>query len=172
MISRAYHFRVPPNMVIEIDDAEDEWLYKPNSLDFVHARYMFFGIRDWPKLLKRAMKWVAISNDFVANRFRTLKPGGWIELIEIHVVPQSYDNSIPEPCQIREFYNVLKPLGAKMGIDLDVAPKFKGFLENAGRNTRGFGESQHNDCGVGLLRKPSPVASAGEPPRLIPAESE
>lgn len=43
-------------MVIEIDDAEDEWLYKPNSLDFVHVRYLFFGIRDWPKLLRQAMK--------------------------------------------------------------------------------------------------------------------
>ena len=44
-------------MVIEIDDAEDEWLYKPNSLDFVHARYMFYGIRDWSRLLQQAMKY-------------------------------------------------------------------------------------------------------------------
>lgn len=43
-------------MVIEIDDSEDEWLYKPDSIDFVHARYMFMAIRDWPKLVKQSMK--------------------------------------------------------------------------------------------------------------------
>jgi len=52
---------VPPNVVIEIDDAEDEWLYKPNSLDFVHARYLFFGMRDWPRLLQQAMKYMTQS---------------------------------------------------------------------------------------------------------------
>jgi hypothetical protein len=61
-----------------------------------------------------------------------LKPGGWIELVEIHVVPQSQDNSIPENSQLVEFYNVLKPLGTRLGIDLDVAIKFKGYLEDAG----------------------------------------
>jgi hypothetical protein len=61
-----------------------------------------------------------------------LKPGGWVELVELHVVPQSYDNSIPEPSQLQEFYSVLKPLGARIGIDLDVAPKLKGYLEEAG----------------------------------------
>jgi hypothetical protein len=128
----AYLRRVPPNMVIEIDDAEDDWLYKLNSVDFVHVRYMFYGIRDWPKLLGQAMKWVTHAFDVAANRHRVLKPGGWIELIEINVVPQSYDNTMPENSQIQELYNVLKPLGAKMGIDLDVAPKLKGFLEDAG----------------------------------------
>lgn len=61
-----------------------------------------------------------------------MKPGGWIELVEIHVVPQSQDNSIPENSQLVEFYNVLKPLGTRLGIDLDVAIKFKGYLEDAG----------------------------------------
>jgi len=50
----------------------------------------------------------------------------------MHVIPQSYDNSLPEPSQIMEFYNVLKPLGDKIGIDLNVAPKLKGYLEDAG----------------------------------------
>jgi len=31
-----------------------------------------------------------------------------------------------------EFYNVLQPLGARIGIDLDVAKKLKGYLEDAG----------------------------------------
>jgi hypothetical protein len=61
-----------------------------------------------------------------------LKPGAYIELIEIHVLARSYDNSLPEPSQIVEFYNVLKPLGAQIGIDLDVATKFRKLLEDGG----------------------------------------
>jgi hypothetical protein len=44
-------------MIIEIDDAEDEWLYKPDSVDFVHARFLFFAIRNWPRFLNQAMKY-------------------------------------------------------------------------------------------------------------------
>jgi hypothetical protein len=60
-----------------------------------------------------------------------LKPGGWIELVEIHVLPLSYDNSLPQNSQIMEFYKVLKPLAASLGIDLDVATKLKKYLEEA-----------------------------------------
>lgn len=69
---------------------------------------------------------------FVANKRRALKPGAWIELIEVNVLAQSYDNSLPEKSQILEFYNVMKPLTAMVGIDIDVAAKFKGYLEEAG----------------------------------------
>jgi hypothetical protein len=48
-------------MFIEIDDAEEEWLYEPQSIDFVHARYLFLGIRDWPKLLQQAMTQVSLK---------------------------------------------------------------------------------------------------------------
>jgi hypothetical protein len=49
--------RVPPNLNFEIDDAEDEWLYKTDSLDFIHCRYLFHGIRNWPKLIDQAMRY-------------------------------------------------------------------------------------------------------------------
>ncbi|KAH8812570.1 S-adenosyl-L-methionine-dependent methyltransferase, partial [Xylogone sp. PMI_703] len=112
-----YH-RVPPNLIFEIDDAEDEWLYTPHQTDFIHCRYLFHGIRNWPKLFQQAM--------------RTLKPGGWIEIVEMHVIPSSYDNSLPEPSQIRAFYDVLAEIGEKVGINLAVAQKFKSMLETAG----------------------------------------
>lgn len=53
-----YMIRVPPNLNFEIDDAEDEWLYKTDSLDFVHCRYLFHGIRNWPKLFDQAMRYL------------------------------------------------------------------------------------------------------------------
>jgi len=109
---------VPPNLNFEIDDAEAEWLYKPNSHDFIHCRYLFHGIRNWPTLIDQAM--------------RTLKPGGWIEIVELHVIPSSYDNSLPQNSQIQAFYDVLAEVGQSIGIDLAVAQKFRGMLESAG----------------------------------------
>jgi SAM-dependent methyltransferase len=110
--------RVPPNLVIEIDDAEDEWLYKPGTFDFIHCRYLFHGIRDWPRLLGQAMG--------------ALQPGGYIELVELHVIPSSPDNTLPEPSQIMELYNVLASVGSKIGIDLAVAEKFPDMMREAG----------------------------------------
>ncbi|PMD19557.1 S-adenosyl-L-methionine-dependent methyltransferase [Hyaloscypha hepaticicola] len=109
---------VPPNLNFEIDDAEEEWLYKAASMDFIHCRYLFHGIRDWPKLFDQAM--------------RTLKPGGHIEIVEMHVIPTSYDNSLPKDSQIQAFYDVLSEVGKGVGIDLAVAQKFHGMLEKAG----------------------------------------
>ncbi|KAI9863974.1 MAG: hypothetical protein M1824_006012 [Vezdaea acicularis] len=107
-----------PNLRFEIDDAEADWLYKPSTFDLVHARYMFHGIRNWPRLLKQALI--------------VLKPGGWTELVEFHVIPSSYDASLPQPSQIMELYNVLAVAAGRVGIDLAVSTKFKGLMEQAG----------------------------------------
>ncbi|KAL7268854.1 hypothetical protein RUND412_008505 [Rhizina undulata] len=57
---------VPPNLEFEVDDIEENWTYKDNSFDFIHARALSASLYDWPKLYKQA--------------FKALKPGGWIEL--------------------------------------------------------------------------------------------
>jgi hypothetical protein len=50
----------------------------------------------------------------------------------MHVIPSSYDDSLPAKSQIMELYNVLAEFGAKVGIDLAVAQKFKSMMEKAG----------------------------------------
>ncbi|RDW56389.1 hypothetical protein BP5796_13211 [Coleophoma crateriformis] len=109
---------VPPNLIFEIDDAEDDWLYKPDTYDFIHCRYLFHGIRDWPRLLDQAMQF--------------LRPGGWLELVELHVVPSSYDNTLPQGSQIMEFYKVLAEIGSRIGIDLAIAEKYPEMMRKAG----------------------------------------
>jgi hypothetical protein len=50
----------------------------------------------------------------------------------MHVIPTSYDNSLPKNSQIQAFYDVLSEVGEGIGIDLAVAQKFHGMLEKAG----------------------------------------
>lgn len=50
----------------------------------------------------------------------------------MHAIPASYDDSLPANSQIMEFYNVLAEIGGKIGIDLAVAQKFKGMMDEAG----------------------------------------
>ncbi len=40
---------VPPNLRFEIDDVEDEWIFK-NKFDFIHCRMLTGSIADWPRV--------------------------------------------------------------------------------------------------------------------------
>lgn len=48
---------VPPNCRFEIDDAELEWTFAPDSFDFIHLRYLMGGIGDWPRLYRQAYQY-------------------------------------------------------------------------------------------------------------------
>jgi hypothetical protein len=49
---------VPPNLQFEIDDCCDEWLYTPDTFDFIHVRGLYGCVADWDKFYKEAMKYV------------------------------------------------------------------------------------------------------------------
>lgn len=57
----------PPNVLFEIDDAEEEWTYH-EPFDLVHARHLTRAVADWPA--------------FYAQAYRHLKPGGLIHIGE------------------------------------------------------------------------------------------
>jgi hypothetical protein len=50
----------------------------------------------------------------------------------MHVIPSSYDDSLPANSQIMELYNILAEYGGKVGIDLAVAQKFRHMMDKAG----------------------------------------
>ncbi|KAF8416451.1 S-adenosyl-L-methionine-dependent methyltransferase, partial [Tirmania nivea] len=56
---------VPPNVKFEVEDMDREWVYKPNTFDYIHLRSMCGTFRDWDKVLQEA--------------YDKLKPGGYIE---------------------------------------------------------------------------------------------
>lgn len=59
---------VPPNVSFQIDDAQLDWTFEPESFDFIHVRSLLGGIDDWPKLY--------------GQLFKFLKPGGWFQHME------------------------------------------------------------------------------------------
>ncbi len=42
---------VPPNLRFEVDDIEDEWIYK-NKFDLIHCRMLSGSIADWPRVCR------------------------------------------------------------------------------------------------------------------------
>jgi hypothetical protein len=47
---------VPPNVKFMVDDVESPWLYPQNHFDYIHSRHMVMAIRDWPRLMRRALE--------------------------------------------------------------------------------------------------------------------
>ncbi|KAH6950685.1 S-adenosyl-L-methionine-dependent methyltransferase [Fusarium avenaceum] len=62
---------VPPNVHFEIADASLPWPWKDNYFDFVHIRYLFGAIHDWPALFHEA--------------YRCCASGGWVQSCEADV---------------------------------------------------------------------------------------
>ncbi|KAJ3499248.1 hypothetical protein NLG97_g478 [Lecanicillium saksenae] len=100
---------LPPNVRFIVDDAESPWLYPRNHFDYIHSRHTVMALKDWMRLFRRALE--------------HLKPGGWIELQEIHHCPRSAnpEADLPEDHQVAQFWsNVSAGLG-KLGVDLNIS---------------------------------------------------
>ncbi|KAH9203451.1 S-adenosyl-L-methionine-dependent methyltransferase [Leptodontidium sp. 2 PMI_412] len=46
---------VPPNVRFMVDDIESPWLHPRNHFDYIHSRHTVMAIRDWLKLMRRAL---------------------------------------------------------------------------------------------------------------------
>ncbi|KAF4854438.1 Secondary metabolism regulator LAE1 [Colletotrichum siamense] len=62
---------VPPNCQFQIDDAQQDWTFKRDWFDVIHARNLHGGIDDWQRFYDQA--------------YAHLKPGGWFESMEFDV---------------------------------------------------------------------------------------
>lgn len=108
---------VPPNLHFEIDDAEEEWDYH-REFDYIHVRSMGGSIGDWPRLLEQA--------------YKHLKPGGWVELMDFETWATTDDNSLPLDSPYQEFQVKLGEAARMFGKEMNISPRYKGFVEDAG----------------------------------------
>ncbi|KAI5788663.1 S-adenosyl-L-methionine-dependent methyltransferase [Pyronema domesticum] len=84
---------MPPNCRFEIVDAEAEWTYRPDHFDYVHMRNLSQAVTDWPFL--------------IAEAYRCIQPGGFIECCELENVPRSDDGTLKEDDGVKTAMSLL-----------------------------------------------------------------
>lgn len=107
--------RVPPNLIFEVDDAEDDWLYT-QPFDYIHTRTFCGAVRDWLRFHRQA--------------FHHLKPGGWLEMQENEAWFQREDDTCPPWTQM--FLEKLDEASILSGRRLNVAAEQKQYMIDAG----------------------------------------
>jgi trans-aconitate methyltransferase len=109
---------VPPNCSFEVDDMTQPWLYGDNVMDFVHIREMFGSIPNWDEFFRQA--------------YRTLKPGGWIEVVEHSVHPISDDGTVDDAHFFTLWGCTVIEMGERFGKTFKIWNEAKERLERTG----------------------------------------
>lgn len=110
-------FRVPPNCFFEVDDYESEWDFS-KPFDFIHGRNLAGTVRDYSALYGR------IKNN--------LKPGGWVEMVDMAGMVFSDDDTGKDAPNLMEWARLICDACAKFGKEFDVASQHKEIMTGAG----------------------------------------
>ena len=111
----------PDNCRFEKADVEQGWLFvhHDEKFDFIHARMLANGIRDWPKFFSRC--------------FDHIHPGGWIEVPDVRVAGVSArDGSTAEVSPAIQWFELFRTTAAKKGLDPYANQKHSQRLSSAG----------------------------------------
>jgi len=108
---------VPPNCSFYVDDAETTWTFN-EPFDFIHGRALCGGIADWPEFYRQA--------------YRSLKPGGWMEMQEHECWLNSDDDTINNAPWCREWIQNVDIASTKVGKRLNVAHLHRQWMIDAG----------------------------------------
>ncbi|KAF5535358.1 methyltransferase [Fusarium phyllophilum] len=92
---------VPPNVHFEIADATLTWPWKDNYFDFIHIRYLFGSIQDWPALFQEA--------------YRCCAPGGWVQSCEADIHFYSDDGTTDSEPALQKWADLYEKGGAATG---------------------------------------------------------
>ncbi|KAL2269639.1 hypothetical protein VTJ83DRAFT_1823 [Remersonia thermophila] len=94
---------VPPNVRFMVDDVESPWLHPRNYFDYIHSRHTVMAIKDWPKLMRRALE--------------HMRPGGWFEMQEVHHYPISANASMPPDHPVAEYWRLIYEGLTNLGVN-------------------------------------------------------
>jgi len=94
----------------------DSWGWN-DSFDVIHQRLLVWGLRlaQWPQVLR--------------NHHAILKPGGYIQLVEIEFIDPANPAALP---QLQKQALMQKWSTASFGMDIDIAYKLEDLLKDAG----------------------------------------
>lgn len=110
---------VPANVQFIIDDAEQaDWAIPENHYDFVHTRILEGCFLDMGAV--------------IATAFKHTKPGGYLESQELQPPPHCDDGTMPPDWPFLRYVEKLQEASLEVGRELDIAPKLRGWFEDAG----------------------------------------
>ncbi|KAJ5707343.1 hypothetical protein N7488_007144 [Penicillium malachiteum] len=107
-----------PNIEFIVENFEDEWLYQPDSFDFIHGRLLAGSVANWPEFIKQTYKHV--------------KPGGYFEIQESAVWAWSDDGSLTADSPLFQYVQALDNAGRATGRELNIYYKLHQWLTEAG----------------------------------------
>ncbi|CAO2653286.1 Nn.00g026970.m01.CDS01 [Neocucurbitaria sp. VM-36] len=103
---------VPSNLQFEIEDVEEDWLFRKDSFDFIFGRELLMAIRDWPRLIQQA--------------YDHLKPGGFLEMEMTYPKTFCEDGSIDlETSAYAESARLLFECGRQMNVPWEACLEWK-----------------------------------------------
>ena len=108
----------PPNCHFVIDDVEDEWADPANHYDFIHIRCLMGAIKDWPGLYRQA--------------YDRLKPGGWIQHLDMSIMFTSDDGSVAPGDVMPEWSQRFIDVGEGLGKTFLITSKATNWIQEAG----------------------------------------
>ncbi|CEL01449.1 Putative UMTA methyltransferase family protein [Aspergillus calidoustus] len=110
---------MPENLCLQVDDLNRPFTFSSSSFDLVHSRLLAAGINRarWPS--------------YIRDIKRVLKPGGWVQMVEIYFNVQSDNGSISDEHALRQWSSQL--MRSMEGIkDFRVGTRLKTLLLAAG----------------------------------------
>ncbi|KAL0781298.1 hypothetical protein CaCOL14_002633 [Colletotrichum acutatum] len=108
---------VPENVRFEIDDVDEDWTYS-KPFDYIHSRFMTGAINNWRK--------------FFESAYDHLNPGGWFEVQDADINPQSDDNTFPKDCALAEYVQLLQSGAEAAGCSYVDIPALAGLMNEVG----------------------------------------
>ncbi|CAF9920537.1 hypothetical protein IMSHALPRED_004955 [Imshaugia aleurites] len=117
-LSPTYKATPAENLYFEVDDCCSEWVYPPDHFDFVHVRFLYASIADWPKFYKECFDHIA--------------PGGYIEQSEPLPALISDDGSIPPGDILHRCSELAIEASQKFGKNMRIALLIKNMIKEAG----------------------------------------
>ena len=110
---------VPSNVQFEIEDVEEDWLFRKNSFDFIFGRELLMAIHDWPRLIQQA--------------YDHLKPGGYLELEMTYPKTYCQDGSLNlETSAYAESARLLFECGRQMRVPWEASLEWKDQFATGG----------------------------------------
>ncbi len=107
---------VPPNVVFEVDDANEEWTYS-RKFDLIHCRQHHSAIEE-RRLFEQS--------------FHFLKPGGWLEMQELGNPIRSDDSSLSPDSALHQWSNNLLDATRRINQATDKPQHYASWMREAG----------------------------------------